>query len=72
MLSPGKLPALNLEKGSSFMHLPCPSLGLGPHFQALANCKPLWPNDLYSCQTICSLHQLQWHMQNLWFHLIIP
>lgn len=46
MLSPGKLPALNLEKGSSFMHLPCPNLGLGPHFQALANCKPFWPNDL--------------------------
>lgn len=46
MLSPGKLPVLNLEKGSSFMHLPCPSLGLGPHFQALANCKPFWPNDL--------------------------
>jgi hypothetical protein len=41
MLPRGKLPALNLEKGNSFMHLPRPSLGLGPHCQALTNCKPL-------------------------------
>lgn len=32
MLSRGKLPALNMEKGHSFTYLPCPSPGLGPHF----------------------------------------